>query len=139
MRGYDYSKSGWYFVTINAQQRMKLFLEETGTLNEIGEMIEYWWKEIPVHFQNIGLKEWTIMPDHLHGIVTISGLQEKKLGEIVRWFKTMTTNQYFKGIKMSGWPRIDRRLWQRNYYERIIRNEREYFNVKDYIVNNPNK
>ena len=59
------------------------------------------------------------------------------LPEIVQWFKTMTTNAYIRGVKQHGWPRFDRRLWQRNYWEHIIRNENELHRIRQYIVDNP--
>jgi hypothetical protein len=75
------------------------------------------------------------------------GLGEYGLGEpvcsplhrVVQWFKTMTTNAYIRGVKQLGWVRFDRRLWQRNYYERIIRDEDEWGAIRQYIINNPAK
>jgi len=87
-----------------------------------------------------------VRPDagQLHEIApTISG--EHKTGEhigsplraVVQWFKTMTTNAYIHGVKQHGWPRFDGKLWQRNYYEYIIRNENELNWVRQYIIDNP--
>ena len=59
------------------------------------------------------------------------------LPRVVQWFKTMTTNEYIRGVKQFGWPRFDGRLWQRNYYEHIIRDDDELNLVREYIVNNP--
>jgi len=59
------------------------------------------------------------------------------LGDIVNWFKTMTTNQYIRGVKKNGWPPFPNRLWQRNYYEHIIRNEDELNRFRRYIADNP--
>ncbi len=59
------------------------------------------------------------------------------LQKIIQWFKTMTTNEYIRGVKTSGWPSFDIRLWQRNYYEHIIRNDNELDKIREYIVNNP--
>jgi len=56
---------------------------------------------------------------------------------VVGWFKTMTTNAYIRGVKQLGWPPFDGKLWQRNYYEHIIRNEQSYQNISNYIINNP--
>ena len=61
------------------------------------------------------------------------------LGDIMDWFKTMTTNEYIRGVKTLGWPPFDRRVWQRNYYEHIIRSEAELDRVRAYIANNPLK
>jgi len=61
------------------------------------------------------------------------------IGNLVDWFKTMTTNEYIRGVKQYGWKRFDGKLWQRNYYEHIIRSEEEYERIADYIVDNPEK
>lgn len=58
---------------------------------------------------------------------------------VVQWFKTMTTNEYIRGVKNLGWPRFNGKLWQRNYYEHIIRNEKSYRTISEYIINNPAK
>ncbi len=56
---------------------------------------------------------------------------------VVQWFKTMSTNEYIRGVKNCGWPRFNGKLWQRNYYEHIIRNEKSYQTISNYILNNP--
>jgi putative transposase len=61
------------------------------------------------------------------------------LHTVVQWFKTMTTNEYIRGVKNLGWKPFDGKLWQRNYYEHIIRNEQSYQNISNYIINNPAK
>jgi REP element-mobilizing transposase RayT len=57
--------------------------------------------------------------------------------KIIQWFKTMSTNEYIRNVKQNNWPSFDRRLWQRNYYEHIIRDEPAYNNIADYIICNP--
>jgi REP element-mobilizing transposase RayT len=61
------------------------------------------------------------------------------LHRVVQWFKTMTTNEYIRGVKTLGWQPFDGKLWQRNYYEHIIRDERAYLTISKYIINNPAK
>lgn len=63
--------------------------------------------------------------------------KRSSLGTIIQWFKTMTTNEYIKGVKGSGWPEFNKKLWQRNYYEHIIRDEKSYREIAEYIQNNP--
>jgi len=71
------------------------------------------------------------------------GLHNKKynvtIGNLIDWFKTMTTNEYIRGVKQYGWKRFDGKLWQRNYYEHIIRSTKEYERIADYIIDNPAK
>jgi len=61
------------------------------------------------------------------------------VGRFVSWFKRMTTNEYIQNVKNNGWQPFDKKLWQRNYYEHIIRNENELNRVREYIINNPLK
>jgi len=59
------------------------------------------------------------------------------LGTIIQWFKTMSTNEYIRNVKMNNWPAFNKRLWQRNYYEHIIRDKMDLTRVRAYIKNNP--
>ena len=61
----------------------------------------------------------------------------KTLGMIIGELKSLTTNEYIKNVKENNWPKFDKRLWQRNYFERIIRNEKEYLGYRKYIEDNP--
>ncbi len=72
---------------------------------------------------------------------------ERALGEhigsplhaMIQWFKTMTTNEYIRGVKNNDWPRFNKKLWQRNYYEHIIRNEKSCYQISEYVQTNPVK
>lgn len=64
---------------------------------------------------------------------------DKTIGDIIGAFKSITTNEYIKNVKSNNWKRFDGKLWQRNYWEHIIRNERSYQNISEYIINNPSK
>jgi putative transposase len=61
------------------------------------------------------------------------------LSDIIGWLKTMTTNEYIRGVKTRGWPRFVGHLWQRDYFERVIRSENELLKVREYVLNNPAK
>ncbi len=61
------------------------------------------------------------------------------LRRVVQWFKTMTTNEYIRGVKQFNWQRFDKKLWQRNYYEHVVRNEKSYLHIAGYIKTNPAK
>ena len=71
------------------------------------------------------------------------GMHNKKcnatIGDAMDWFKTMTTNEYIRGVKTLGWKRFNGKMWQRNYYDHIIRNEQAYERISEYILNNPKK
>lgn len=61
------------------------------------------------------------------------------LFDIMEWFKTMSTNEYIRNVKQNGWLPFHKRMWQRNYHDRIIKNETELINIREYIMNNPLK
>ena len=61
------------------------------------------------------------------------------LQRVIQWFKTMTTNEYIRGVKNLDWEPFYKKLWQRNYWEHIIRDEKSYQNISNYIINNPSK
>jgi hypothetical protein len=71
------------------------------------------------------------------------GINNKKthatIGDAMDWFKTMTTNEYIRGVKTLNWKPFNKKLWQRNYYEHIIRDEQSYLRISEYIINNPAK
>ena len=75
--------------------------------------------------------------DNLAGQTRRSAPTEPSLSQVVQWFKTMTTNEYIRGVKQKGWPAFAGTLWQRNFYERIIRDEAELSGVREYIRSNP--
>lgn len=137
-------------------------------LNDAGIMIDKWWNKIPQKFPDIELGSYQIMPDHFHAIVINNGAvqsipsinsdvtletNEKEesidgimglhvgssLSTVVQWFKTMSTNEYIRGVKTLDWPSFKGKIWQRDYYECIIRNKRSFHNITNYINNNPAK
>lgn len=161
LKTYDYNQPGFYFVTICTQGRESFFGEIINNkmyLNDAGQMVESVWMQIPHHYSKYSIDEFVVMPNHFHGIISVVGAgpracpnlqREIKSGQpqgvaptgslfdIVHRFKSLTTNQYLKGIKQKNWPVIQGRLWQRNYWERIIRNEVELHGFREYIENNP--
>jgi len=163
MRGYDYAQEGVYFVTVCAQDRQCLFGEIVDgeiRLDDAGRMIERWWFELNHKFSTVETDEFVIMPNHFHGIVVIADVpvgadlrvgpnsesahpthQGAHIGAplptVVQWFKTMTTNEYMRGIKTFGWTPFRGRLWQRNYYEHIVRDEDSLNRIRQYILDNP--
>lgn len=152
LRGYDYTTTGDYFVTLCTLGRECLFGEvETREvkLSEIGTMARLFWEEIPRHFQNVVLDSWIIMPNHIHGILSIrSGrpttsadaqnatskrcVLPGSLGAIIRSFKAVTARKVNEIRGTQGWT-----IWQRNYYEHIIQTPVELMGIRRYINDNP--
>jgi REP element-mobilizing transposase RayT len=143
--GYDYSSAGTYFVTTCLHNRPRVLAESVSAteviLSEAGKMIDDTWLSLPSKFDGIELDYHVVMPDHVHGIIHLGTNPEVPadvfLSNVMRWFKTMTTNRYIRGVKESGWPTYDRFFWQRNYYDRIIRNDQEFEDRRMYIERNP--
>ena len=162
LKGYDYSQAGLFFITICTQNRVCLFGDIKNnemTLNSAGKMIESEWINLKNRFPNIELHEFVTMPNHFHGILEIvengqhengqheNGQHENgqpqgiapTVGDMMGAFKSITTVEYIRGVKNWGWPPFDGKLWQRNYWEHIIRDSNSYKNISEYIVSNPQK
>ena len=155
LKDYDYSQSGAYFITICTHNKEILFgeiLDGEMQLNEWGNVVEDCWDEVPRHFKNVELDAFIVMPNHVHGIIiitndihvgaglprpynkNISGGVKHTLGQIVAYFKYQSSKRINSIRGTSGMP-----VWQRNYYEHIIRNERDLDEIRQYIINNPLK
>ena len=141
LKGYDYSLPGAYFITLCTQNREDFFgYIENGILhpNDASAMVQKWYTEVSHKFANVTCDEMVVMPNHFHCIWHITEqIADVNIPTVVQWFKTMTTNEYIHGVKEKGWPPFNKRLWQRNYYETIIRNEQAYENIRNYIHTNP--
>lgn len=163
LKGYDYSSSGMYFVTICTQDKLCLFgevIDSEMVLNDFGKIAYNEWNKTLELRSNIELGEFIIMPNHMHGIIIINTptpivgancirpnksddnqtgvcntpLQPsiQTLGSIISGYKSAVARQTNNSNVVTK-PKI----WQRNYYEHIIRNEKSYNNITDYIASNP--
>ena len=163
---YDYSNNGWYFVTICAQNRERLFgnyINNKMVLNEFGQIVDQKISELII-YKNVEIDIYCVMPNHVHFILIIVGADPRvrplskqidpshvlgstqgstptkltpTVGEYIKRLKTLTTNIYIENIKNNNWKPFEKRLWQRNYYEHIIRNGYELNRIREYIQNNP--
>jgi len=142
--GYDYSKEGWYFVTMNCYgECLGKIINQEMKLNESGNIVSHCWDDLPNHYNNCILDQFIIMPDHVHGIIRIgkngsdvgNGLKpfrtDKKsnLSEIIRGFKT------FSSKRIHVINPIFR--WHKSFYDRIIRDEKGLMTIRNYIKDNP--
>ena len=157
LKGHDYSQQGYYYVTICTHNRKELFGRiKNGRmfLNEYGEIAKKTWLEIPNHFTDIAIDEFTIMPNHIHGIliidhdeddhadnnINVGGAvggadlrplrQNTSLSIVIHGFKSSTT-RIINAAHITINP-----IWQRNYYDHIIRDERSLHKIREYIRNN---
>lgn len=164
LAGYDYAQAGAYFITLCCQDRVCRFGNIVGAglapaqmiLNEYGRIAHDEWVKLSERFENIELDVFQIMPNHMHGIVVLRGdvgagldpalgqpqrlpqqpqglpLQTPPtIGSIIGAYKSLVANKCRAGAMGK--------IWQRNYYEHIIRDESSYQNISKYIVNNPSK
>lgn len=152
LKKYDYSRNGAYFITICTKNRSHIFGEIVGATlcgrpNRPDKMVEKWLFELENKFKNIEIDNYIIMPDHIHFILFNHGVTNTVTGdhlgsplpEIIDWFKTMTTNEYIRGVRKNLFPPFDKHLWQRSYHDHIIRNQKEYRTISKYIYENPAK
>lgn len=148
-QNFNYAKPGFYFVTICTKNRKPIFGHIVGYKMKpsiFGKICIWCWESIPKHFSNTRLDVFQLMPDHFHGILELKstvGVQyieplqhryqhttPQSIGSIIRSFKSSVTR-----IVRKTHP--DLVLWQRNYYERVVRNEAELDQLREYIRINP--
>ena len=151
--GYDYSENGYYFVTVCSHGMEQIFGEIINgkmVLNDVGEMIKMVWFSLPKHHV-VKLDEFQIMPNHIHFVLILLGSGAKNnesggsrpaptIGTIIGLFKSTCSKQIHDlvGARRASPVSIkQKQIFQRNYYEHIIRNEREYKQIVYYIRNNP--
>lgn len=145
--GYDYAQPGAVFITVCTAGRQRLFgAVADGQMihSPPGVLVVDRLRAIPARFPNVAIDAFVVMPDHLHGIVMWGfdpddeGLRSKA-GDVVRWLKTSVSRMYGTGVAEEGWPPYDRRLWQRDYHDRIIRTDVEMAAIRTYIEGNPGR
>ena len=140
LQNFDYSTNGAYFITICTYNKECILSKIVGeglcalptiNLSPIGEEIEKSIKYINDYYDNIKIVKHIIMPNHIHLLIEINnqtgGHGDPPLQSIIGQLKSYTTHKYGK------------QLWQRSYYDHIIRNEEDYLNVWEYINNNVKK
>ena len=149
LRGYDYSHPGHYFVTICTHGKEHVFgevVEGEMVLNEAGEVVRRAWESLPKRFPTVALNSLVVMPNHIHIIIGLVGeglalpaslrrgaaSSAPTLGDVLRVFKSTSAISANALLSRCGQP-----LWQRNYYEHIIRNPAELEMIREYIATNP--
>jgi putative transposase len=136
---YDYSQAGAYFVTVCTNHRMARFgeiVDDDVRLNADGIVVTATWNNLPAHYRNVTFDTFIVMPNHVHGvlILTDSSTARPGLSEIMRGFKTFSARSINERQQTRGAP-----LWQRGYYEHVIRNEQALNRVRSYIADNPRR
>jgi putative transposase len=138
LKAWDYRRPGMYFVTICTQEQDRCLGEVLGgemSFSAYGEIVAREWRLIPERQPQVDLDTWIVMPDHLHGILTLKPTPEKpaqSLGMIIGEFKSKAT----KAIRMSGYRDFD---WQERFHDHIIKNLEELDRIRTYILQNPQR
>lgn len=148
MKDWDYDTPGYYFVTVCTQGRKNLFGDmkraglEPAPTNAFGRTVAETWLELPTHISGIVADKYVVMPNHFHGIVRLedggvgAGSKPARIPvtEIMRQFKTFSARRINQMRGTPGTP-----IWQRSYYDHVIRDEQDYLRVAQYIDTNPSK
>jgi REP element-mobilizing transposase RayT len=146
LQGYDYSQAAAYFVTICTHDRGRLFgdaVEGQMRVNPFGGIVQSCWAALPLHYPRVELDAFVVMPNHVHGVLILTvgaGLKPAPtepskfygLPEVIRGFKTFSSRRINEMRNTPG-----QRLWQRSYYEHIIRDQDGLDSVRQYILSNP--
>lgn len=143
-QGHDYSENGYYFVTICTKGKMCWFgeiFDNKMVLNECGKIVENSLLDLPSHYEKCSIDSYVIMPNHLHVLIFIND------ANVVTGFKPVTTKAYslseiIRGLKTFSSRRVHELnhwdfSWQRSFHDRVIRNDKELENIREYISNNP--
>ena len=151
--GFDYTSAGHYFVTICTKDRNPLLgqvIDDCVDLSTYGDIVADCWRWLSERYPYIELDEWVVMPNHLHGILVISDdgrggsrtaptttdanhvPERKSLGSLIGAFKTVSTK---KANEVRGTP--GRPIWQRNFFDHVIRDQKSLDSIRRYISNNP--
>ena len=146
LKDFDYSQSGAYFVTIVTHQRRCFFGEVAGgdvQLSEAGRIVNEMWQRLSERFDNVSADSFVVMPNHVHGIVTVGAQliapdgagdgamnRAPTLGQIIRAVKAASTYRIRQSTGLEA-------LWQRNYYEHVIRDGKSLDRIRRYIAENP--
>ncbi len=161
LQGFDYTSVGAYFLTVCAREKKCLFGEVRGgrtVPNELGALAERCWQEIPSHVPDLACDEFVLMPNHVHGIlfifppsgslvgarhvVPVEVVQAESFGRpvpgsiptIIRCFKAAVTKESRVLLRQPGL-----RVWERGYYEHVIRDGADLKEIRRYIIENPAK
>lgn len=137
LKNYDYRQNGLYFITISTHNRQKIFTEEAKPL------ISKTYKLLESKYPYCRVIEEITMPNHIHCILGLEGedpLEERQsISQILQWFKGSTTIHYIEKVKEGTLPPFRDKVWQKGFYERVLRSEEEVYQVRKYIRENPLK
>ena len=138
--GFDYASKNWYYVTLCTQDRACVLgkvVDDRSFLSPYRRIVDTEWVNLPKKFEMVDLDEYVVMPNHIHGIIGIRATVKvaPTLGQIIGAYKSWVIHECLELAKIK--EKFIGKLWQRNYYEHIIRNENDLNRIRKYIRNNP--
>ena len=144
LKEYDYSQNGCYFITVCTAGKEKLFWNdwvgadsirpEGPPLGPLGLLVEEKIREIPVHYPQIVLENYVVMPNHIHLLLTIGGPGGRMISAPTKGISTIVGQMKRAVSKAVGRP-----IWQKSYYDHIVRSEQDFLDIWNYITGNPSK
>jgi len=155
LRSFDYRRSGFYYVTICTYKRLKLFgdiIDGEMRLSRLGEVAREEWRHIAHARSNVELDRHVIMPNHVHGLIIITDELESDFGQSAKYSHAKQPRGYSAGslgaiishykaavsrCARSGLIGRSQHIWQRNYYDHIVRDEKSLNEIRRYIIENP--
>jgi putative transposase len=138
LREYAYSTPGFYFVTLCVQDRRPLLgriSDGVMLLSPAGEMVKGVCEELPQRYAGVEVDTLMVMPDHLHVILVLTD-EGTSLSKLIQGIKSGTTPIYAREVASSGWPAFKGRLWQKGFYDRVIRDDEELAAARQYVMQN---
>lgn len=155
LSNHDYSSNRRYYVTICTYKKEYYFgeiINDKMILNEPGKMVQQTINEIPEYYNGIELDQYVVMPNHVHVVVVINNQLSSNgqpqgavptysnnlsLSDVVHRIKTLITKKYIDGVKNNNWTPFNKKVWQRSFYDHIVRGDKSLQNIREYVVNNP--
>lgn len=137
--GFDYSMNGSYFITVCTKDRRALF-GPLGARTAAARMVERTFLETVNRYEGIATPIYVVMPNHFHAIITVARADTGSaptVSEVVQSFKRHSTVAYGGLVKEGLALPYEKQLWQRSFYDHIIRNDDDYFETYKYIEENP--
>ncbi|MEE0840723.1 MAG: transposase [Acutalibacteraceae bacterium] len=144
LNDFDYSQSGAYFVTICTKNKEKLF-SLVGEDSLSSRLVERTFLETIQRYDGVESPIYVVMPNHFHAIINIYNneredkISSPTISDIIRAFKRYSTGEYIKLVKNGKLPPFDKQIWQRSFYDHVIRNQKDYDEIYKYIQDNPVK
>lgn len=138
---YDYSTTGAYFITVCTKNHICLF-GAVGADSISARMVESVFLETVREFAGVEAPIFVVMPNHFHALITISRADMESaptISTLVQTFKRHTTVEYTKLVKSGVLPPFEGRIWQRSFYDHVIRNQEDFDDIYRYIEENPQR